>query len=252
MGSKKQAAVFGKRSCCNNGVSRKSLRASSFHLSFHFTASCVAFSPYGVCHRTQEPRAPGALHAGLQPCRRGRVRSQETRRENPRAHRRRRRYRRLLGARPDQSLSLSPRRDRNLFLLFRRRRDAHAAPNRRGQARRLCRASARRGARIRQWAGAHTAFSRPLRRRHAGAAFRVARSRGLDAKRRRRRVLPGTSGRRLRTCWWVVASPPARARSARWGGVRGGGTFTPLPPTPALFTTVKFADPSHRCAGGGT
>src|SRR6516164_766337 len=34
--------------------------------------------------------------------------------------------RRLLGARPDQPLSLSPRRHRNLFLLRGRRRDAHA------------------------------------------------------------------------------------------------------------------------------
>ncbi len=47
-----------------------------------------------------------------------------------------------------------------------------------------------------------------------------------------------------------IAIPPAQARSAWWGGVRGGGHFSSAP-TPAHFTNVKFVDPPHRFAGGG-
>jgi hypothetical protein len=44
-------------------------------------------------------------------------------------------------------------------------------------------------------------------------------------------------------------SPPAHARSAWWGGVRGGGTLLVHPP--AHFTDVKFRRPSPPLRGGG-
>ena len=52
--------------------------------------------------------------------------SEAPRREDPRQGRRGRRHGRMLGAGPDQPLSLPSARDRDLFLLQGRRQDAHA------------------------------------------------------------------------------------------------------------------------------
>src|SRR3984885_5939493 len=73
-----------------------------------------------------EVSAPGGTsNARVQRRRTGRVQSEKARRKNPRHHRGGRRHGGLLGARPDQSLSLPSLRDRNLFLLRGWRREAH-------------------------------------------------------------------------------------------------------------------------------
>src|SRR5262249_19077399 len=106
----------------------------------------------------------------------------------------RRLHRRLLGARPDQPLSLPSARNRDLLLLLRRRNDAHARAHRRGQARRLRGAPAGRGARIRQRQSAHAPVPRALRDRHAGAPQGLARPTGFQAAAGRCRLLPGAPG----------------------------------------------------------
>src|SRR5690348_5458142 len=47
-----------------------------------------------------------------------------------------------------------------------------------------------------------------------------------------------------------INSPPAHARSAWWGGVRGGGTFSFVPP-PRLTLLCNVRRPSPPLRGGG-
>src|SRR5207248_1914351 len=67
-----------------------------------------------------------------------------------------------------------------------------------------------------------------------------------------RSVLGGNGGERQTGALASRAkySPPDHARSAWWGGVRGGGTFF-LAPTLTHIAGAIFAIPPHRCAGEG-
>src|ERR1700758_5451755 len=52
----------------------------------------------------------------------------------------------------------------------------------------------------------------------------------------------------------ILFSPPAHARSAWWGGVRGGGHFLSTPPTPAPLSSPgisRLPPPPPRAARGG-
>ncbi len=95
----------------------------------------------------------------------------------------------MLGAGPDQSLSLPPGGDGNLFLLRGRRQDAHAAGNDRRGARRIRRAPAGRVARIHQRPHPNAAVPCALRRGHGEPTFRMARQSRLEAIVARCRIL---------------------------------------------------------------
>jgi len=119
------------------------------------------------------------------------------------------------GAGSDQPQSLPPARDRNLFLC---RGAARCGPRHRPSRSCPARSSCirRRSARIRKRAAAHAAISRALRRRYVDASCRLAGTRRLGAKCRRRRILQaqpacigaarrpaGGKEKRAAIYWWL-------------------------------------------------